>query len=101
MGHVVSLTDDGRSQHSVRYGSLDRGGRPADLPLVLHRADAEGEPVGNAARRSTVRFAVMPEPGKTRIMDVVERAARSLLEQRPGLENRGRCSRTTSNVAPK
>lgn len=53
---------------------------------TLTLLDADGEAVGNAWRPHTIRLAEMPEAGKTRIMDLVEREVRALLEARPDLE---------------
>lgn len=65
---------------------IRREGWKQPTVATITMLDAEGEPVGNAVRPSTVRFAEMPEPGKARIMDVVEREVRALLDQRPDLE---------------
>ena len=53
---------------------------------TLTLLDADGEAVGHAERPHTLRLAEMPEPGKGRIMDLVEREVRSLLDARPDLE---------------
>ncbi len=53
---------------------------------TLTLLDAEGEPVSNEVRRPTIRLAEMPEPGKGRIMELVEREVRALQTQRPELE---------------
>jgi hypothetical protein len=58
--------------------------QPTIATLTL--LDQEGEAVESATRPATVRLAEMPEPGKGRIMDLVEREVRALLAQRPDLE---------------
>lgn len=67
----IRLRDEGWKQPTI-----------ATLTLL----DAEGEPVSNATRCTTIRLAEMPEAGKGRIMELVEREVRALQAQQPELE---------------
>lgn len=53
---------------------------------TLTMVDGQGQPVGTAQRPSTIRLAEMPQAGKARIMEGVEREVRALKQQRPELE---------------